>query len=70
MKKVTILLEIQGNKIYLWVDHEPLKTWRRGHTNPAGAPLELARHIEQAFSVAHIPADIEFGDGFEECSEL
>lgn len=69
MAKVIILLEIQGAKILLWVNCECIKTWRRGHTNLAGAPLELARHIEASFAVAHVPALIQYGDGFEEIAE-
>ena len=67
---ITILLEIQDKKIYLWVNHECIKEWKRKYTCTAGAPLELARHIESAFAVANVPAQIEFGDGFEDLRDL
>jgi hypothetical protein len=70
MVKVTILLEVQGTTIYCWVNSDCIKTWKRKYTGLAGAPLELARNLEKAFSVAHVPVQIEFGEGFEDIEEL
>lgn len=61
-----IILEQQDKTIYLWVNHEVIKSWKRQYTGPAGAPMKLAKQLESAFSIVGVPVTIEYGDGFEE----
>jgi hypothetical protein len=70
MKKVTILLEVQGKDICLFVGHQLIKTWKKKYTNTAGQPLDIARLLESVFAALHIPCEIELGEGFEDLADL
>ncbi len=67
---VTILIEIQDKKVFLWIDTLLLGEWNAKYTAPSGKPLEIARYIESAFVAVHVPSRIEFGEGLEELKEL
>lgn len=67
---MTILIEIQGRDICLWVDSHLIKEWKRRYTNPAGQPLDIARILESVFAALHIPSEIEFGEGCEDLRDL
>lgn len=65
----TLLIEVQGKKVLLWINSELLGEWRAGHTYVGGKPLEQARIIEKALSVCNVPCEIEFGDGCEDLKD-
>ena len=65
----TILIERQKGKTLLWCSSELMAEFGP-HTNPASKPLELARLIEKALTLCHVPCEIEFGEELEELREL
>ena len=65
----TILIERQKNKTLLWCSHELMAEFGP-NTSAGGKPLELARLIEKALTLCHVPSEIEFGEELEELREL
>lgn len=54
-----ILVERQGKKILVWVDHELICEFNGRTVGIAGKPLEIAEYIKLAFLAVGIEAKLE-----------